>query len=156
MQAGSPPGPPRAGDLTPPPAAPTPSTEAAPPAEAEDREDPRSERLRAVIQDFITQLCQEFHPEQDHAFKTRVLRLIQHELPPFRGRPRAPEIREALRYQRQGLRPDQIARIINPEYARWDPYRREHYRRGLKKAMRYAARGGEKNPPNFHPPKNSP
>lgn len=95
---------------------------------------PADEGLRALVREFIAQLLKLPRSQRP---KARVLRMIQAQLPPFRGRPADPLIQRALKLRAQNLKTDQICRLINLEYSNWSPGRRASYRRNVKRNMTY-------------------
>ena len=66
------------------------------------------EGLRGLVREFIAALLK--LPKSERP-KARVLRMIQSQLPPFRGRPADPLIQRALKLRARNLKTDQICRI---------------------------------------------
>ena len=95
---------------------------------------PADDGLRELVREFIGKLLK--LPASQRP-KARVLRMIQAQLPPFRGRPADPVIQRALKLRGQNLKTDQICRLINLEYSNWSPGRRASYRRNLKRNISY-------------------
>ena len=96
------------------------------------------DQVAVRVGEFVRQLRSEFADaihSDSHAFKTAVLRFVQHELPPHAGRPMSPHLDRAEELRSKGLTWREVCNCINPEFHAYERFRQHHYMDSVRKAL---------------------